>query len=152
MPYIKGIRLVRPLDYIPYVKKDAVRFLVDKFGWQPYAEKHYESRFTKFYEGHWLLKKFGFDTRRVAYSSMILTKQMTREEALEKVKRPPLDEATITQEFEYVATKLDISVEELKGYFDAPNTTYKDYESQEYLYAIGARVMRLLRIDFGGRR
>jgi len=152
MPYVKGIRLVRPLNYLPYVKRDAVRLLVEKFDWQPYAEKHYESRFTKFYEGYWLPQKFGFDTRRITYSSMILTKQMTRDEAMEKLKQPALDEATIKQEFEYVATKLDISVEDLKGYFDAPNKSYKDYESQEYLYAIGARVMKLFSLDFGGRR
>jgi N-acetyl sugar amidotransferase len=152
MPYIKGIRLVRPLDCLPYIKEDAVRLLIEKFGWQPYAEKHYESRFTRFYEGYWLPKKFGFDTRRITYSSMILTKQMSREEALAKLKIPTLDEATVMQEFEYVATKLSISVKELKGYFDGPNKTFKDYRSQEYLYAIGAKAMRLLRIDFGGRR
>jgi N-acetyl sugar amidotransferase len=152
LPYIRGIKLVRPLDYIPYVKKDAMRLLVENFGWQLYQEKHYESRFTQFYEGYWLPKKFGYDTRKVVYSSMILTKQMTREEALERLKHPPLDQATISQEFEYVATKLGISVEELRGYFSAPNKSYKDYKSQAYLYAIGTYVMKLLRLDFGGRR
>ncbi len=152
LPYIKGVRLIRPLNYIPYVKKDAVRFLVEKFGWQLYPEKHYESRFTKFYEAYWLPKKFGYDTRKVVYSSMILTKQMTREEALERLKDPPLDEATISQEFEYVATKLGISLEELSVYLSAPNKSYKDYKSQAYLYAIGGYVLKVLRLDFGGRR
>ena len=59
--------------------------MIEKFGWQSYPQKHFESRFTKFYEGYWLPKKFGYDTRKVQYSSLILTDQMTREEALEKL-------------------------------------------------------------------
>ena len=152
LPYVKRIRVVRPLNYIPYVKKEAIRLLVDQFGWQPYPQKHFESRFTKFYEGYWLFRKFGYDTRRVQYSSLILTNQMTREEALEKLKHPPYDEATIAQEFEYVATKLGISVEELQSYLDAKNKTYKDYKSQQSIYAVGARAMRFLGLELGGKR
>lgn len=152
LPYIKGIKVVRLLNYLPYVKEEAIRLLVEKFGWQPYPQKHFESRFTKFYESYWLPKKFGYDTRRVQYSSLIVTKQMTREQALEKLERPPYDEATIAQDFEYVATKLGISVAELQGYLSAPNKTYKDYKSQESIYAVGARAMKLLGMELGGKR
>ena len=152
LPYIKGIKLLRPLDFIPYVKKNAMELLEEKYGWQSYPEKHYESRFTKFYEGYWLPTKFGYDTRRVKYSSMILTNQMTRDNALEMLKNPPFDEKIIMREFAYVATKLGISVEELQCYLSAPNRSYRDYRSQAYLYAIGAYVMKILRLDFGGRR
>ncbi|MBN1505717.1 MAG: N-acetyl sugar amidotransferase [Sedimentisphaerales bacterium] len=152
LPYVKGIKVVKPLNYLPYVKESAIKFLVDRFGWQPYPQKHFESRFTKFYEGFWLPKKFGYDTRRVQYSSLILTNQMTREEAIEKLKHPPYDEATIAQEFEYVATKLGISTDELQGYLDAPNKTFKDYRSQESIYAVGATAMRLFGLELGGKR
>ena len=124
LPYIKGIRVVRPLNYLPYFKQDAINFLSEKFGWQSYPQKHFESRFTKFYEGYWLLKKFGYDTRRVQFSSLILTGQMTREDALSQLNILPFDESTIAQDFEYVAIKLGISVRELQGYMDAPNKTY----------------------------
>ena len=53
LPYIKGIKVIRPLDKIPYIKQNAIKLLIDKFGWQPYPQKHFESRFTKFYEGYW---------------------------------------------------------------------------------------------------
>ena len=53
---------------MPYNKEEATQFLVDKFGYQRYSQKHFESRFTKFYESYWLPKKFGFDTRKVQYS------------------------------------------------------------------------------------
>jgi hypothetical protein len=152
LPYVKGIQVVRPLNYIPYVKADAIKLMVEKFGWQPYPQKHFESRFTKFYEGYWLPEKFGYDTRRVQFSSLIVTRQMTRDEALEKLQRPPFDEATVAQEFEYVATKLGISTAELQGYLDAPRKTHRDYRSQESIYAIGARAMRLLGLELGGKR
>jgi N-acetyl sugar amidotransferase len=152
LPYVKGIRVARLLNLVPYDKAAAVKLLVEKFGWQPYPQKHFESRFTRFYEGYWLPEKFGFDTRKVQFSSLIVTGQMKRDEALEKLKTPPLDDATVRQEFEYVANKLGISVAELKGYLDGPNKTYKDYRSQDNLYAMGASVMRVLGLELGGKR
>lgn len=150
--YIKGIKVVRPLDFVPYNKRDAKKLLTENFGWQDYPQKHFESRFTKFYEGYWLPERFGFDTRRVQYSSLILTNQMTREEALEKLAQPSYDTKTIAQDFEYVATKLGISVEELQGYFNAPRKTYKDYKSQMSIYHIGAKTMRAFGLEKGGKR
>jgi N-acetyl sugar amidotransferase len=152
LPYVKGIRVVRPLNLVPYDKASAITLLVEKFGWQPYPQKHFESRFTRFYEGFWLPKKFGFDTRRVQFSSLIVTGQMTRQEALDMLKAPPLDEATVRQEFEFVANKLGIGIAELQGYLDAPNKTYRDYRSQEMYYAIGGRLMRALGLELGGKR
>src|ERR1051326_3072781 len=102
--YVRRIRIVRPLDYVPYIKADAMRFLTERFGWQAYPQKHFESRFTKFYESYWLPKKFGYDTRRVQYSSLILTNQMTRDEALAKLERPAHDETTIQSDTEHVPT------------------------------------------------
>jgi N-acetyl sugar amidotransferase len=152
LPYIKGIKLIRPLDYIPYNKDKAMQELVDKFGYQKYPQKHFESRFTRFYEAYWLPKKFGYDTRKVQFSSLILTNQMTREQALEELNKPAYDSDTIHQDFEYIATKLGITVEELQSYMDAPNRTYKDYKSQENIYNIGAKVMRMLGKEKGGKR
>lgn len=152
LPYVKGIRVVRPLNFVPYVKAQAIEQLIEQFGWQPYPQKHFESRFTRFYEGYWLPVKFGFDTRKVQYSSLIVTGQMSRDEALKRLETPPLDADTIKHESTYVATKLGITTEELQGYMDAPNKTYKDYKSQESIYATGARVMRLLGLELGGKR
>lgn len=152
LPYIKRISVVRPLNYFPYIKKEAMALLVEKFGWQPYPQKHFESRFTRFYEGYWLPERFGYDTRKVQFSSLILTGQMTRQEALELLKEPALDGATARQESEYVAAKLGITNEELRSYKEAPKKTYKDYRSQESIYAAGAKAMRLLGLELGGKR
>ena len=152
LPYVKGIKLIRPLDYFPYDKDAAMQELVDKFGYQKYPQKHFESRFTRFYESYWLPEKFGFDTRKVQYSSLILTGQMTRDDALESLLKPAYDPKTIKQDFEYIATKLGISVEELQSYMDAPNKTYKDYKSQDNIYNMGAKVMRAIGLEKGGKR
>lgn len=150
--YIKRIEVVTPLNYMPYVKADAMKLLMDKFGWQPYPQKHFESRFTRFYEGYWLPTKFGYDTRRVQFSSLILTGQMTREEALEKLKQPAYDPENLKHDFEYIATKLGISTQELQGYMDQPNKSYLDYKSQRGIYAVGAGVLRSLGLVRGGKR
>lgn len=152
LPYFKGIRAVRPLNYIDYKKEAAMELLTRRFGWQPYPQKHFESRFTRFYESYWLPAKFGFDTRRVQFSSLILTGQMTRAEALEKLQKPAYDPATIDQDFEFVAAKLDITTEELRGYLKIPNRTYRDYKSQAWMFDLGARAMKLLGLEVGGKR
>jgi len=152
LPYIQGIKVIRPLNYIPYVKQDAIKLLVDRFGWQPYPRKHFESRFTRFYESYWLFKRFGYDVRRVQFSSLILTGQMSREEALEELKKSPYDEQTIAQDIEFVANKLAISVPELESYLGAPKRSYQDYKSQKWVYDLGAKAMKLLRMEVGGKR
>ena len=152
LPYFKRIKTIRPLDYIPYIKEDAMNLLIDKFGYQEYPQKHFESRFTRFYEGYWLPKRFGYDTRKVQYSSLIVTNQMTRDEALNKLKELSYDKDSIKNDFEYVSNKLSISVDELQSYMDMPKKTYKDYKSQENIYHIGALGMRLLGKEKGGKR
>lgn len=152
LPYIQRIKVLRPLNSLPYIKEEAVRLLSDRFGWQPYPQKHFESRFTRFYESYWLPRKFGYDVRKVQFSSLILTGQMTREEAVERLKSPPFDPATIGQDKEFVATKLGISVDELDGYMSAPNRSYRDYRNQEWVYGIGSRVMKALGMEVGGKR
>lgn len=145
--YFDGIRVVKPLDYVPYIKKDAMQFLAERYGWQTYSQKHFESRFTKFYEAYWQPKKFGIDKRKVQYSSLILTKQMTRAEALEKLALPAYDTAMIKEEFAYIATKLGISAANLQGYFDAPNKSYRDYKNQLATFKLGTMIMTALGLE-----
>lgn len=152
LPYVRGIKLYRPLDFMPYDKEKATQFLVDNLGYQRYKQKHFESRFTRFYESFWLPEKFGYDTRKVQYSSLILTGQMTRDEALEKLKLPAHDIDTIDDDFAYIANKLGITATELRGYLNGPNKTYKDYKNQQWIYELGAKVMRWLGMEKGGKR
>jgi len=145
--YIKGVKVVKPLNYFPFIKSEAMSFLEKEYEWKPYPQKHFESRFTKFYEGYWLPKRFGFDTRRVQFSSLILTGQMTREEALEKLSKPAYDPEKIEDEFNYIATKLGISSDELRGYFNMPKKFYWDYKNQKSIFNLGAKVLNMLGIE-----
>ena len=102
--------------------------------------------------GYWLPERFGFDVRRVQYSSLILTGQMTREDALEQLKKPPYDPDTIEQEFEYIATKLRISTDELGHYLRMPKKFYWDYKNQESIFRVGARVLKALGMEASVKR
>lgn len=150
--YVRGVEVIKPLNYIPYIKSEAMKMLEKEYGWQPYPQKHFESRFTKFFEGYWLPKKFGYDTRKVQYSSLILTGQMTRDEALEKLLTPAIPEGEARQEFEYIANKLDISIEELQKYFNSQNKTHNDYRNQEWLFSFGSKVLKSLGIERAVKR
>lgn len=141
--YIKGIQVVKPLDYVPYLKEPAMQELVDQFGWQKYTHKHYESRFTKFYEGYWLPKKFGYDKRRAHFSSLILTKQMTREDALREIATLSYSEKDAEKDFEYLTKKLGISIREFRELMAGDNKTYKDYRNRMALIDLGTKVLRI---------
>ncbi len=144
LKYIKKINVIKPLNFMPYVKKEALELLIQEYGWKPYSQKHFESRFTRFFEGYWLPERFGFDPRRVMFSSLILTNQMSREDALEELRKPAYDPNNIDDEFKYIATKLDISVDELKNYFYSPKKYYWDYKNSQTLFRVGANILRFI--------
>ena len=145
--FVKGMKVVRVLDMISYTKEDATKTLHDKFDWQPYQNKHFESVFTRFYEGYWLVNKFGFDKRRAHFSSLILTKQLEREKALDILAKPPYDEKQAMKDLEYICRKLSISKDDFLAMMNEPNKTYKDYKNTSWLIAIAVWVARLLRIE-----
>lgn len=145
--YVYGMEVFKPLNLVPFVKAEAEKLLVDRYGWEPFQHKHHESRFTRFYEDYWLPRKFGYEKRRAHFSSLILTGQMTREEALDRISRPELSEEFLQKEFEYVANKLDLTRDELQEIFNGPNKTYKDYKNKIGLIKFGAQVMQKLGME-----
>jgi hypothetical protein len=142
--YIKKIKVVKPLNFMKYDKSEAQNELSALYGWESFNQKHFESRFTRFYEGYWLPTRFGFDTRRVQFSSLILTGQMTRDEAIEELKKLPYDINTIDDDFTFVANKLDISEDELRTYHELDLKYYKDYKNIEWIFDIGAKFLQIL--------
>lgn len=141
---ILGMKVHHPLNLVPFIKKDAEDELERRFGWQRFQHKHHESRFTRFYEDYWLPRRFGFHKRRAHFSSLIQTGQMSRDAALERIAKPEMDEHFLRQEFEYVAHKLDLTVDELQQIFDAPKKTYRDYRNKRWMIGLGANVTRWL--------
>ena len=151
LPYFKGIKIIKPLNYFEYNKQKAKNLLIDKYEWKPYPQKHFESRFTSFYEGYWLFYRFGFDVRKVQLSSLILTNQLSRNEALTILSKPPLDEKTINLEKQFVADKLRINLNELEMFFKLPLKTYKDYKNDAWLYKLGSKFLKLVGKEIGGK-
>lgn len=145
--YVLGMEVFKPLNLVPYIKADAEKLLFEKFGWEKFQHKHHESRFTRFYEDYWLPKKFGFEKRRAHFSSLILTGQMTRDEALTRISKPELDEDFLNKEFEYVAQKLDLTVEELRKIFEGKNKTFYDYKNKIGLIKLGSKAMSILGLE-----
>lgn len=145
--YIYGMKVFKPLNLVPYIKKDAEQLLQNKFGWEPFQHKHHESRFTRFYEDYWLPRKFGYEKRRAHFSSLILTGQMSREDALARISKPELSEDFLQKEFEYVAHKLDLTTQQLQDIFDGQNKTFHDYKNKMGFIKIGTKIMKKLGME-----
>ncbi len=135
--FIRGISVVKPLNFLPFVKSQAIDELYEIYGWQSYPQKHFESRFTRFFEGHWLPSRFNYDMRRVQFSSLILTGQLSRDDAIIALEKPSLSSDFVRNEYNYIASKLDISVDELKHYHDMPLKYYFDYPNRKSLMSFG---------------
>jgi N-acetyl sugar amidotransferase len=145
--YANLVKVIKPLNLVPYIKNEAEKLLFEKFGWEKYLHKHHESRFTRFYEDYWLPRKFGYQKRRAHFSSLILTGQMNRVEAIERISIPEMSEHFLKQEFEYVANKLDLTVDELQVIFNGENKTYRDYRNKKRIIGMGAKVMAILGLE-----
>lgn len=146
-PIVKGMKRVAPLDMVEYDKEKVKTFLADRFGWEAYANKHYEDVFTRFYEGYYLPHKFGYDKRKCYLSNEILVGTKTREEALKELESPGYDAATMREDLEYIAAKLGITTAEFEALIDGENKTFKDYKNSWGLIQFGTVVLRALGVE-----
>jgi N-acetyl sugar amidotransferase len=144
---ILGMKVHYPLNLVPFNKTEAEDELNKRFGWQSFQHKHHESRFTRFYEDYWLPNRFGFHKRRAHFSSLIMTKQMQREEALVRLLKPEMDDHFLQQELQYVARKLELDNHELEHFLDLPKKTFRNYKNKRWLIRKGASAMRVLNLE-----
>jgi len=148
-PYVRGISTHAILNYMPYHYQDVKTEIATEVGWRDYGGKHYESVFTRWFQGYYLPQRFGFDKRMAHYSSLILSGEMTRDEALGLLETANYPEALRAQDHEFIAKKLGISVQELDEIVSSPPKHYTDYpngeESRLAVDRFTARVGRVLR-------
>jgi N-acetyl sugar amidotransferase len=130
-PYVRGIATHRILNYTPYHYIGAKDTIAREVGWRDYGGKHYESVFTRWFQGYYLPQRFGFDKRIAHYSSLILSKEMTRDEAMELLATSNYPESLRQQDHEFIAKKLGVSVDELDAIVSAPPKSYQDYRNGE---------------------
>ncbi len=128
--FVVGFDRFDPLELVRYVKDEAKQEIIEKLEWRDYGGKHYESFFTKFYQGYILPNKFGVDKRRAHLSNLICAGQISREEALEELKTPPYPVDDIEQDIEYFNKKMGLTRAEFDAIVAAdevPHTHYKSY-------------------------
>ncbi len=143
-PVVRRMRTVRPLDLMPYDKSKALIELQNVVGYKPYERKHGESLFTKLFQNYWLPKKYGYDKRRPHFSSMIVSGQMTRKEAIEKLSEPLYDHDELKNDIKYFCKKLRISQAEFEELMIVPNRSYKDFPNWDFRYKLLKRVKKFL--------
>ncbi len=131
---VKGIRFVPFLNYVDYNKQKMKSVLSDEIGWRDYGGKHYESVWTRFFQGYYLPTKFGFDKRKAHYSSLICAGQMTRDEAIKELEKPIYDEDLLRQDFEYVLKKFGLTDNQFREILNLPTKLAQDYPSHFFLF------------------
>ena len=124
----KRLNSIPLLHSLNYDKPKAKEEIASELGWRDYGGKHYESVFTRFYQGYILPEKFGVDKRKAHLSNLIFSGQLTKEKAMEQLKTPIYPQSQLEIDFPYVLKKLEFTEEELYDYIDAPRVEHGVYQ------------------------
>jgi N-acetyl sugar amidotransferase len=128
--FIRGIRILSLLNYFPYNKAEAMNILQEELGWKYYGGKHYESIYTRFFQGYILPEKFHIDKRRAHLSNLISSNQITREEALQELSKPIYPASLLKEDKRFVIKKFGITEAEFDSLMKMPAKTFRDYPNQ----------------------
>lgn len=132
--FVRQIRFVNLLNYIRYDKAQAIQTLECECGWRPYPQKHYESVWTRFYQGVYLVEKFGFDKRRPHYSALINSGQLTRAEALERLQAENYPAELAAQDRDFVLKKYGLNEADYAALLAAAPKSHLDYPNLAGIY------------------
>ena len=147
-PFIARMRVHRPLEWIDYSKDSAKKILKEELGWRDYGGKHYESVFTKFFQAHYLPTKFGYDKRLAHYASLVVSGQMTKEEAKLELQKPLYDPIELEEEKLFWTKKLDLTIEEYEKVMAEKPTSYTDYANSVKVYDYLRTIFQILKPFF----
>ena len=146
IPYVKGVKTVKPLNLVPVTRQQMMDVLKEEYGYEPYGQKHFEDLLTKFLEGWWNPTRFGHDMRRAQLSSLVVTGQMSRDEALKILEQSPLTEQEGKALFAEMARRLEINEEELMDLHSLPECT-EQFKSNALMYKLGIKMYEALGIE-----
>lgn len=144
-PFVRKIQEVRLLNFVPYDREQAKDLLTATYQWMDYGPKHFESVLTRFYQGYYLPEKFGIDKRKAHFSSLILSGQMTREEALAKLEEPPYLASQLEEDIKAIADALGLSIEDWRKILAHPVRAHESFPSQSWLFTCKNAVVHALR-------
>lgn len=132
--FIRGIRTTPILNYIDYNRPQAQALLESELGWRPYGGKHYESIFTRFFQGYILPRKFGVDKRKPHLATLVVAGDISREDALKELARDPYADADLESDLQFFLKKLGFSRAEFELYMAAPSHRHQDYPSSAWFF------------------
>jgi N-acetyl sugar amidotransferase len=131
---LANIKSVSLLNLMHYNKAEVKKIITENLGWRDYGGKHYESVFTRFYQGYILPQKFAIDKRKAHLSNLICSGQMSRAEALNEMKKPGYEENVRKADYEFVLKKLELSPEEFHDILRLPIKQHSDYPVDKLIY------------------
>jgi N-acetyl sugar amidotransferase len=126
-----GIKVIELLNYVEYNKEEVKQVISDKVGWKDYGGKHYESIFTRFYQGYILPNKFGIDKRKAHLSTLVCSGQISRNQALMELEMPIYDDKQLAIDKEFVLKKLGFSENEFTCYIEAPRREHTEFDHEK---------------------
>ncbi len=130
-PLILKMKVLKPLNYMAYNKEEAIQILEKDYGWRYYGGKHYESRWTRFFQAYYLPYKFGYDKRKAHLSSLVLSGQMSRSDALEALEAPLYDEKMLAEDKIFIAKKLGLSLAEFEELIEQPVHHFSEFPNHQ---------------------
>jgi N-acetyl sugar amidotransferase len=142
---LRRIRYLGILNYVEYNKENAMRVLETELGWRRYRDKHFESIYTRFFQSYLLPTKFGIDKRRGHLSSLIVSGQVTRHEALRELEKPAYDPERVGEDIAYICRKFGISHAEFEAIMAAPVKGSDSYANSERMMRTFAPAVRWIR-------
>jgi N-acetyl sugar amidotransferase len=135
LKWVWGYKLAPLLYYMDFDKVKCKEYLVSVVGWRDYGGKHYESIFTRFYQGYVLKEKFGFDKRKAHLASMINSGQLTKSEAIAELEKPMIDPYVLQDDLQFFLKKMNLTAEEFDVIMKKKpikHEYYKSYSTFEY--------------------
>jgi len=142
---VKRVREVQVLELIDYRKNDAKKCLMQEFGWRDYGGKHYESLFTRFYQGYILPTRYGIDKRKAHLSNLICNGEISRDDALMELARPPYDPNRQAADKRFVAKKLGWSEAEFDQILALPARRHEEFGTDARTQRMAAAVIKCSR-------
>jgi hypothetical protein len=142
---LRRIRFVNLLNYLSYEKAKAIQILESECGWRSYPQKHYESVWTRFYQGVYLVDKFGFDKRRPHFSTLINSGQLSRAKAFEYLEGEIYSHDLKIQDQDFVLKKFNLTEAEYKALLQAPVRSHLDYPTLSFMYLRSSKLLEMFK-------
>lgn len=143
--FVVKFEYVQLLNFVDFNKEEVKKKLIEELSWRDYGGKHYESIFTRFYQGYILPNKFNIDKRQFHYSCLIQSGQMTKEQALSLMKDPIYDYELLVNDKEFVLKKLNFTTDKFEAYMNSPKRKHNDFKTEDQLWSRYFRLIKLIK-------